>query len=239
MDAFIGRNSTTNQLLVKINGREMNLGDENTVPTTVSEMHCQLHVGPNEKMKLVNLKPGLNYTWVNGNVIEEMTVEENSRIGLGPDEWSLDLKMVLDELRSMGYLEKRPVSIAHLEEVYKRNHDKMFEVQVKQSRFQALRSITGILSPIAILIGFYLGAKDSYITLLIYVLLVGSGIFFFLQQWKDSKRLLLLKEDIKNEFEKNYVCPNPECHRFLGSQSFDEVKKMKRCPHCLTPFKES
>lgn len=239
MDAFIGRNTKTNQLLIQINGNQFSLGDENSVPLTVSEMHTQLHVGPNEKMRVINLKPGKNYTWVNGNMVEESNIDETSRIALGPDEWSLDLAEVIATLRKKGFMERKPMSIAHLESVYQTYHDKMFKIQVTQSRFQALRGITGILSPIALLIGIYLGSKTSILVLLIYGLLVGLGVFFVFRQWKDSKQLILEKESISNEFQKNYVCPNGDCNRFLGSQSFDEVKKMKRCPHCLTPFKEA
>lgn len=239
MDAFIGRNNKTNQLLIQIEGKKISLGDENSVPKTVSEMHTQLHIGPNERMRVINLKPGKNYTWVNGNIVEDSNIDETSSIALGPNGWPLDLGLVIATLRKKGYLERKPISISHLESVYKSYHDKMFEIQVKQNRFQALRSITSILSPVAILIGFYLGSSGSLLPLVVYGLLVSSGIFFFLHQWMNSKRLPLEKETITNEFQNNYVCPNEDCNRFLGSQSFEEVKKMKRCPHCLTPFKEA
>lgn len=239
MDAFIGRNSKTNQLFVKVNNRELNLGSENTVPTTVSEMHCHLQIGPEEKMKLVNLKPGLNYTWVNGNILEETLVNEDTRIALGPDEWPLDLKMILKELRKKGLLAKKPVAIGHLEAVYQTYHDKMFDIQVKQNKFQALRSITSILSPIALLLGLFMGTRVNAFVLAIYGLIVLSGFFFFYVQWKNSKNQLLEKENIKNEFKKNFVCPGDDCKRYLGEQSYKDVLNMKRCPHCQTPFKES
>lgn len=239
MDAFIGRNTKTNQLLIQINGNQFSLGDENSVPLTVSEMHTQLHVGPNEKMRVINLKPGKNYTWVNGNMVEESNIDETSRIALGPDEWSLDLAEVIATLRKRGYLEKKPMSIAHLESVYQTYHDKMNNIQVTQSRFQALRGITGILSTIALLIGIYLGSRTTILNLLIYAILIGLTIFFVYRQYKDAEKVVLEKESIVNEFQKNYVCPNKDCNRFLGSQSFDEVKKMKGCPHCKTPFKEA
>ena len=196
MDAFIGRNTKTNQLLIQINGNQFSLGDENSVPLTVSEMHTQLHVGPNEKMRVINLKPGKNYTWVNGNMVEESNIDETSRIALGPDEWSLDLAEVIATLRKRGYLEKKPMSIAHLESVYQTYHDKMNNIQVTQSRFQALRGITGILSTIALLIGIYLGSRTTILNLLIYAILIGLTIFFVYRQYKDAEKVCLSKQGL-------------------------------------------
>jgi len=239
MDLFIGRKKTTNQLVIVVNGKEYPFGKEGEVPNTVSENHCHIHITSNNEMSIVNLKEGRNFTWVDGVAVTQASITEESQIALGGNEWALDFKAILNHLRKVGILAsgpEKPYDISHLEAVHRKFHDENMKIQIQQGQFGAVRSITGILSPFAILGGIFLGTNGSYLTLFIYALLIGSGIFFVVHQWKSSKTLPLKREALQKEFQSKYVCPNPDCKRSFGVQPFEELKKMKTCPYCKKPL---
>ena len=39
-------------------------------------------------------------------------------------------------------------------------------------------------------------------------------------------------------FQDEYVCPNPQCHHFLGNQRYDLILRNGCCPWCKSTFKE-
>lgn len=39
-------------------------------------------------------------------------------------------------------------------------------------------------------------------------------------------------EELKTKFEGNYVCPNPDCRRFVGYYPYNVLKQNTACPHC-------
>ena len=41
-----------------------------------------------------------------------------------------------------------------------------------------------------------------------------------------------MQEDLNRKFEANYVCPNPDCRRFVGYYPYNVLKQNTACPHC-------
>ena len=238
MDLFIGRKKTNNQLMAVVSGKEYLFGKPGEVPNTVSENHCHIRINTENEMRIINLKDGKNYTWVDGVPVTEAGITEDSMIALGGNEWQLDLKMILAFFRKNGMLKstEKPYEISHLEAVYREYHDENMQIKIKQGQFGAIRSITGILTPFAILGGVFLGSNGSFLTIGIYAVLILSGIFFVIHQWKTSKSLPIRLEELQKDFQARYVCPNEECKRSFVGMPYDELKKMKTCPHCKKPW---
>ena len=49
---------------------------------------------------------------------------------------------------------------------------------------------------------------------------------------KKRKQLTCKSRNLETLFKESYICPNPDCQKFLGNMSFDKLKHERRCSYC-------
>ena len=225
MDIIIGRKKPENQLLFVVDKKPCVVKEY--VPQSVSGEHAAIKVDSEGTMVLRNLKP-TNYTFVNGQPIESKRIQRGDRIELGMEYYPL----------SWNHLNKvlpRELDIRHLRYVWQNYEDTKMKMQINNTKFNTIRSSTGIFSMVAIMAGFLLpsmGVEDPRpIQIPLYALAVILMIVFLIVAFTKSDFPKRMRE-LDKEFQQKYVCPNPECRHFMGNQPYDIISQNKACPYC-------
>lgn len=243
VEAIIGReDDSSHRLLVKIGQKAFVIGAPQSVPKTVSRQHCKLSVDftddPARKVstiKIKNLKPQ-NITYVDGLEIESKTIQEQSVVQLGSDRYSMDLKQVIDGMRKL--LPPPPpaeYSVDHLEQVWEQYHDMKLELMKKQhslglwARIPMFFSMgSGVLTAIV---------PDTYKPYL--GVLTGLSLVIMIYGFIQQKNFVFSEEmdKLENWFQDHYICPNPQCHHFVGNIPFKILKTNPGCGFCKCRYK--
>lgn len=235
MELIIGRESGTSRLRISVNNQDHFFGSTNSVPKSVSRQHCKLTIDDLGNGTIINLKPE-NITYVNETQVESKHISAKDRIELGSDRYYLDLNAILKGLKSMI---PRSYSISHLQKIWDDFHDIKLQIQIKEKKSAAIRSVTGVFSMSAIFCGFIPGISDILaLRVILYTTGLLLAIYFFAITYKSSSELPKYLDDLDKKFHKDYVCPNPECHHFMGYQQYDDLKKMPSCPYCKAQYTE-
>ena len=245
VEAFIGKEEGQHRLLVKIGQKAFVVGNPQSVPNTVSRSHCSLSVEYTDdqarkvtKIKIQNLKPQ-NITYVDGQEVESKAIKENSHVQLGFDRYNMDLKQVVDGMRKLLPPPPPPpakeYNIDHLEKIWNDYHDAKLELQKKQhslglwARIPMFFSMgSGVLTAIVPdQLKPYLGVLTA---ISLVIMIVG-----FIQQ----KNFVFSEEmdKLENWFQDKYVCPNPDCHHFVGNIPFKILKTNPGCGYCKCKYK--
>ena len=164
-----------------------------------------------------------NHTFVNGKGVESKSVCHNDKIELGIGHYLLDWS-VIDSLA----VDIRPLEIVWDEY----NHQRM-AFEIAEKRFGILRAATGLITMIAIVLSITTG-RQSHWYIMLYGIAILVSIIFNVIAWKNASAIPLKKQQLKQQFEHDYICPH--CKRFLGNQSFQVLAQNDHCPYCKTQF---
>ena len=242
MELTIGRESSTAQSIggrlhiVSSSRRSYYIGVEGSVPKTVSRQHCTIVVADDGgTMTIINLKPA-NLTFVNGIQIVSKTVTAGDEIELGSGRYRLDLKAVLDTVAGEMV---RTHDISHLRPVWERYQKERTDIQIRQNKSSAIQSITGVLSMASILCGFIPGIPVAP-RVILYVTAFILVVAFFVYRLRHAGEYVLQMNELEERFHREYVCPNPDCRRFLGNIPYDDlVRQSKSCYVCRCQYIDS
>lgn len=152
MDVLIGREGGRSRLRVSVYQQDKFCGNPGSVPKSVSRQHCKLTVGDDGSMVIANLKPDID-TYVNGLQIEKKQISMNDRVELGQDRYLLNLDMIMNIITNTV---PSSYSIQHLKEVWEIYHEEKLKIQIKERRFNAISSISGVFSMSAVVLGPFL-----------------------------------------------------------------------------------
>lgn len=243
VEAVIGKEEGQHRLLVKIGQKAFPVGTPQSVPNTVSRMHCSLSVEYTDdqarkvtKIKIQNLKPQ-NITYVDGQEVESKSIKEISHVQLGFDRYNMDLKQVVDGMRKfLPPLEGPVLPITHLKKIWEEYDEEKLRISDKAAKSANKQKLQGLLSMSAMLIGCIPGI-DEIIRIIIIAAAFLVGLYFFIKGSSDDTVQRKL-HDLDEEFRKKYVCPNPECRHFLGQIPYDVLRQNSGCPHCKCKYKE-
>ncbi|MCD7720809.1 MAG: FHA domain-containing protein [Prevotellaceae bacterium] len=260
---LIGKDPAQGKLKIclQIGGKcgEAVIGTPGSVPQSVSRCkpadntaHCKIDVAGNGSMIITNLKP-LNVTNVDGFDISSKSLRPTSVVTLGKDKFPVDVQEVL---RVAAVIEKkigggspppppppqRPTpppttkvfNIKHLEGVYNDFKAKQAEIRNKQRRINLIRTACPIFTIGAMFLIRVLGNWGLAFTA---IGLLGSIYSFIgMKNDKSAEKLDKLSED----YQDRYVCPNPDCNKYLGNWSYKMLKKQynMHCPHCKCQYVE-
>lgn len=244
MDFIIGRESSVDggigrRLSITYNStKSLYIGYEGSVPVTVSRQHCKLSVDADGSMVLISLKPA-NITYVNGQEIMKKQVSSHDVIELGSERYRLDLQAVLHTVADL--LPKPSISIAHLETIWDNYQAEKVAMQVKRNKSAAIQSGLGILSSIAMVLGFFIEA-DAKNTLLVSFRIIFMSVFlllsiyFFVIRYRNADKDAQALKEFEDRFKEKYVCPCG-CGRFMGGQEYKQlVITQKMCPVSKRPY---
>lgn len=244
VEAVIGKEEGQHRLLVKIGQKAFVVGNPQSVPNTVSRSHCTLSVDYTDnpdrkvtKIKIQNLKPQ-NITYVDGQEVESKAIKENARVQLGYERYPMDLNMIVDGMRKFLPAAPPPspaeYNIDSLEEVWDRYHDMKLELQKKQHSLGLWARIPMFFSMgSGVLTAIVPDEYKPYLGVLTALSLI-IMIYGFIQQ----KNFVFSEEmdKLENWFQDNYVCPNPQCHHFVGNIPFKILKTNPGCGYCKCKY---
>ncbi len=268
---LIGKEPERGRLLVAIAGttKMAALGADGSVPACVSRClpasevaHVRLDVDREGHIKLSNLK-SRNVTYVDGTPIISKIVTPENVVELGMDRYRIDLATVLQVARKLigaaapsgvkppvaakaapkvpGPVTPKPqpqkvkYSISHLEYLWRDFQDQRNEIREKQKKVNLIRTGCGVFSMLTVPCSMIIGPWAYALT--------GVGVlgmvYSFVGQKNDDTNQRM--EEITDEFQDNYVCPNPECGKFLGNMSYKLLKKQysMHCPYCKCEYVEA
>lgn len=260
-EIFIGRESGTDQLFVffTLNGqvKAFHLGSHRSVPKSVSraipdqhKAHLSIKIDNSGNIIATNLKSE-NSTFVNGSQIVSKRISTNDNIQLGPDHYSLHLKEILTKTSQLQNTlsgnspsgSSKTFNISHLEKIWNDYHEGDLMIADKQHKIGLQQRIpifftigAGALTSVAWSLGWGEWIK------IVSICLTGIGIvlmaYFFLQSSKFNPRREMDK--LREDFQSKYICPNPECRRFLNNYSYSMMKNQYKmqCPYCKSKFEE-
>lgn len=230
------------------------VGASNSVPGSVSRYngeqcvaHISLEINKDGELSVTNLKEQ-NVTYVNGVEIVTKMIPLDSIVELGKDRFAInipDILKVIEKILKVAEPEAPAVyNISHLEAVWDKFHQYNIDLQ-KRARKQSVHARipmfftmgAGAISSIA----FACGWGDSVKVLCVLLTLIGLVIMFysFLKSKNDTS--IEDRERYTEEFQEKYICPNPDCGKFLGNYSYKLMKRQysMACPHCKCKFTEN
>lgn len=248
---LIGKEPGQGRLMVAVSGcgKSAVIGTTGIVPGCVSRCkpaegvaHAGIVIDANGAMVVKNIKPQ-NITYVNGRETVSKRIELTDAVELGKDRYRIDLSLVLETAKKLvgGQVETgggsnggKTFNIAHLEMVWDNYHDELNDLREKQKRVNLIRTGCGIFTMCAMPC-IYLFGRVGYV-------LTGIGIvgnvysFFILKNDNTTEE----QERITEKFQEHYVCPNPECNKFLGNITYKLMKKQysMHCPYCKSEYVE-
>jgi len=240
MELIIGRESGNQRLQITAdNGNVGYYGVAGSVPKSVSRQHCKLQILNDQDLIVINIKPE-NKTFVNGLAVNKKHIGYNDLVELGKDKYMLSLSAIVNAFKGgvpggNGGKTTQTYSIAHLEKVWNDYNKEKKDFQKRIGRINAVSTIT---YPI-ILVGGLLSTIESirYISLFITVIVIIFSIYMTYFRYKLASEQLDIMDKIDKKLHDNYVCPNPDCGKFLGYQPYDDLKKTKKCYQCQSEYR--
>lgn len=233
MEIIIGREEGARRLHCIADGREFNVGQAGSVPTSVSRKHCKLSVN-GDKITIENLREQ-NITFVDGNQVFSKGITSSSKVQLGNEKYTIPLQQIL--LLAAGRsttpgnaapkTEAPKFSLRPLKSVWDEYDQRKLDIQessvkkANQQRLQSIATMGGSLCCVMLgPIGYILTALG-----------LCAGVYFFLQGNKqDSVQRQL--HDLDEEFAKKYKCPNPACGKPFGAAPYRQIEFSKQCFAC-------
>lgn len=218
-EILLGRDAQTGKLRITVGKQTATFGQENSVSKSVSKEHLRLIIGDDGTLTVVNLNPD-NDTFVNGRPVEQKRIKKDDRIELGQDRYLLSWDMITPFI---------PVDISPLKAVWKEYQDEKLKMQISERRFNALRTVTGAISPVAIIAGIYLG-RDNALMMVLYLLPAVLILLFAFMSWKAASKIPKQQAELLERTKHAYKCP--ACGRLLTLQDFDMLSQQKGCQYC-------
>ena len=257
---FVGKEPGNGRLLVGIAGmsKTIALGSVNSVPSCVSRLmngigHCKIEVGYDGKLTVTNMKEQ-NVTFVNGAQIVSKRIDQFSRVELGKDHYPIDVNMVLHAAEkivsvaaSTGSVKPQPerksYSIRHLKPIWNNYDQSIVALQIEQQQKGNQQRLTGILSQLGMLCVIIPSVLPQvpipdFLRVLLVVDAIGMSVYLYFKGKKPEELFIVKKKKLDEDFEHNYVCPNPDCHHFLENRKYSLLLQDGQCRYCKCKFIE-
>ena len=194
----------------------------------VSRKHCKITSNGDGTYTIENMSQ--NGTFVDGRKILKTKVSADTVIQLGPN-----FAIKVSELLPVTRTDNNPTtskeySLKPLEEVWLDYHDSLLDLQSKQHKLGLLIRIPMFFTVGGGVLTAVIGNDLRFIALGFGILGLLSMIYGFIK----SKNFVFAEEKDKLDrvFIEKYVCPNPECHHFLGFTPYNILCQDKTCRYC-------
>lgn len=238
MEILIGReNSSDSRLQLVVGGVKKFYGEKGSVPHTVSRSHCKL-IMEADRIVIENISPS-NVTYINGREFDRKSISYSDIVELGPERYRLELQRIISFLskpQTSGPQDMmRPqFSIAHLKQVYDDYENAKLRMQIEERKFNAIAGSTAVISAMSMACCFFESLEKFRIIFI--VISIISGVYFGIKRMQGATQSPVRQKQMADKFREHYICPNPECKRFLGNLPYNELSKVNACPHCKSRF---
>lgn len=204
---------------------------------TVSREHCTLTDNADGTFTLQNKSP--QGTFVDGRQVIKTRVTADTIIKL-----SETTSVRVADLLPLKQPQKQPApeySLLPLQDVWEEYHDKLLEIKSKQRTTGLLRSASPMFtlgSGAVATLAKSMGWADAIFGLTIVMTVIGLllMVYSFVRGLNDKS--IEETEKATEDFQRKYVCPNPDCRHFMGSQSYNLIRQNKNCPWCKCKYTE-
>ena len=220
MEIVIGRNPQDNRMMLTVDGKDH--PTQILAPIDVSPKHCILTLN-NGQIRLKNLDVN-NYTYVNGQIVETKHISQSDKIELGKGHFSLGWSLLEPFM---------PMDISHLKNVWEDYENGNVSLLIKERKFNAIRSATGIFTMVAIALSIATGGRSKWYFVLYGVAILAS-VIFFIKAYIDSSKIPQKRLELTRQFQRDYVCP--KCKHSMGNQPYEFLAQNAHCPYCKTEF---
>ncbi len=228
MQIIIGRDAQTSQLAVVVGQQAIRLGTPGSVPRTVSRQHCRLTVNDDGTILVENLKAA-NITYINNVGIEKKILHREDSLALGTDHYAVDTHAVLAVIEKM---KPKSVDIRPLKKVWEEHEQYLINQKIKNARFVAIASSTGLFT-IGAMVYTFISGSNEMVRNTLYLIAALLILFTFIKRWRDASRVPIEQKKVNDAFRHDYSCPN--CgHSF--SMNYEELQKYDCCPFCKAKF---
>lgn len=232
MEIIVGRKQETSQLRISMAGKDKVVGQLGSVPKSVSRQHFSLTPeGDGKHYILRNLNPA-NETLVDGISVDQKRVVVGCRIEVGADRYLFDWDAIAE-------VAPRTYDISFLKDVWEDYHQQRMKIQIQQGRFNAIRSLTGLVSMASMAAAIFEGGKDGGGMSLRMALYIAAALFTFVAfviSYVNASKVPQKQDRIDKDFRARYVCPNDKCRHFMGNQPYDVLSQATQCPYCKVKF---
>lgn len=251
-------------------GKTAAIGSPWCVPNCVSRCkpaenvaHAGITIDRSGNLTLSNMK-SQNVTFVNGSEIASKRITASSTVELGKDRFAVNIPMILEAAKKIvGVPAGSPISqsyhkqeqpktapkkynISHLEHVWEDFHNNGIEIKKRQKEQGVMASLPMFFTmgggAITFVLSFICGDKYKVEIQILAGLLVVVGLIVLVYSFTKRKNDNSIEEmeQISENFQLRYVCPNPDCNKFFGSISYKLLKNQLRsckdqrmyCPRC-------
>ena len=220
-----GRDQATGKLHIAVGGKQRAEGAEKSVPMSVSREHALITIGDDASIVLRNLNIE-NDTYVNGTPVEQKLLRQGDVIELGKEHYRLDWSMITPFIPVF-------IDISPLRHVWEDYQTKKMDYQIKEKKFNVLKSLTSLITMSAFILGAVdVGVSGASLRLVFYVLAISVSIFFTVRSWKDASAMPKKYHKLEKQFHRYYVCPNPKCRHYMGANDYEILSQNKKCPYC-------
>lgn len=223
----IGRDGQTGKLRMTVGKQTSTFGEANSVPRSVSQEHVRLTIGDDGSLVLTNLNIE-NDTYVNHRAVERKRISEGDRIVFGGEHYRLGWDMLKPFIPKMA-------DISPLEQVWKDYQNRRLAMQIRERRFNTLRSATGLITMFAVVLGAFTG-RDNPLFMTLYVIAAVISLVFFIYAYRASSKIPLQQNQLTEDTKHRYKCP--ACGALLTLQDYDMLRQIKGCPHCGAVWKK-
>ena len=224
----IGRDGETGKLRITVDKKSATFGEPGSVPKSVSQQHVSIAINDDGTLLLTNLNVN-NDTQVNHKRVEAKRIVHGDRITLGGDHYRLSWDVIDPFVPRMA-------DIRPLRQVWQDYQDQRLQMQIKERRFNALRSATSLITMGAVLLGGLGALLDGMGTVfkVLYWTFYGLGLVvavaFVVVAVRESSRIPLRQQELTEQTKQRYKCP--ACGALLTLQDYDMLRQTKGCPHC-------
>ena len=226
-EIIIGRDGQTGKLRLTVGKQSSTFGEANSVPRSVSQEHVRLTIGDDGSLLLTNLNIE-NDTYVNHRGIERKRIVEGDRIQLGNEHYRLSWDMLKPFIPKLA-------DISPLEQVWKDYQQQRLNMQIRERRFNTLRSATGLITMFAVVLGAFTG-RDNPLFMALYIAAAVISLVFFFIAYRASSKIPLQQNQLTEDVKHRYKCP--ACGALLTLQDYDMLRQTKGCPHCGAVWKK-
>lgn len=226
-EIVIGRDGPTGKLRLIVGNQSATFGQQNSVPRSVSQEHARLTIGDDGTLVLTNLNVN-NDTYVNHQGVERKRIKEGDHIVLGGEHYRLTWDMLKPFIPQMA-------DITPLEQVWNDYQQQRLQMQIRERRFNALRSATGLITMFAVVLGAVTG-RDNLLFLSLYGVAAVVSLAFFFIAYRASSKIPQMQYELQEHVKQQYKCP--ACGCLLTLQDYDMLRQTKGCPHCGAVWKK-
>lgn len=223
----IGRDGQSGKLRMTVGKQTSTFGEAGSVPQSVSQEHVRLTIGDDGSLVLTNLNPE-NDTYVNHRAVERKRIVEGDRIVLGGEHYHLSWDMLKPFIPKMA-------DISPLEQIWHDYQQQRLDMQIRERRFNTLRSATGLITTLAVVLGAVTG-RDNPLFMGLYIAAGVISLVFFVIAFRASSKIPMQQNQLTEDTKHRYKCP--ACGSLLTLQDYDMLRQTKGCPHCGAIWKK-